>query len=389
MTEHVLAQTVADGVKIDIRGECAPDFQPVLDAFVQNFRDRRELGASYCVYHRGKKVVDLWAGHRDPARTQLWTGDTLSSMQSVVKGMLAMGLHMLADQGRISYDAPVAQYWPQFAQNGKEKITVRQAISHHAAIHFCDAAEPGDYFRLDRFLAAVAKQKPEWEPGTRGAYHTVVIYAILGHLIQLVSGQRPWDYMREQITQRLGIDYHYRMGPAELARFSADCETDGFLGEPPAPPEVMARFLKPIRSFADLCGGPTDEEPAGTPPKWYGGNARAVARMFAFAAMDGELDSVRIFSPRTIDLMSEVQWEAPCAVWGSPFCIALGLMANSPFCYFGPNPKAFGTAGAGGSFAMADRENRLSAGYNINRWWPALALGERASTLVDATYASL
>jgi len=378
-----------NGHAVAINGEYASGFEPVLAAFIENFRERHELGASFCIYQNGNKVVDLWAGHRDPERTQEWTQDTLVGMASVVKGMLAMALHMLADQGKISYDAPVAQYWPEFAQNGKGAVTVRQAISHQAAIHYCDAAEPGDKFRWDRFVAAVAKQKPEWEPGTRGVYHTLTIIPVLGHLIECVSGQRPWDFFREQVTNKLGVDYHIRMQPTELGRFSPDYETEAFFNDAPAPPEVMARFFKPIGDPTNLDSVLTPEELANVPFQSAGGTARAGARFFAFAAMDGELDGVRIFSPETINLMTEVQWDEPCAVWGTPMATALGLLGNNSFFYVGPNPKAFGTAGAGGSFAMADRQNRLSVGYSLNSWWKALALGDRARALIDATYASL
>jgi len=389
MAAEILDRVAVDGQMIDIRGECPAAFNAILSAFANNFRDRRELGASYCVYLGGRKVVDLWAGHRDPRRTTLWTGDTLVGMASVVKGMLAMALHMLADQGKISYDAPVAQYWPDFAQNGKDRVTVRQAIGHHAAIHFCDAAQPGDFFRWDRLVAAVAQQRPEWQPGTRGVYHTLTVIPILGHLIECVSGQRPWDFFREQVTNRLGVDYHFRMRAAELARFSSDVETEEFLKNPAAPPDVWARFFKPIGDMNRMGEFLTPEEAAQLPFMMAGGNARGVARLFAFAAMDGELDGIRIFSPRIIDLMTEVQWDARCAVWGSPFKTALGLLLNNSFFYIGPNPKAFGTAGGGGSFGMADRERGLSAAYSLNRWWPALALGERARALIDATYTSL
>lgn len=385
----ILDQIDVDDKVLKINGECAAGFEPVLNAFVQNFKERRELGASFCVYHNGKNVIDLWAGHRDPERTQVWTDDTLVSMASVVKGMLAMALHMLADQGKISYDTPVAQYWPEFAQNGKELITVRQAISHHAAIHYCDAAQPFDCYRWDRFVTAIAKQSPEWEPGTRGVYHTLTIIPILGHLIECVSGQHAWDFFRDQVTNRLGVDYHIRLQPAELARYSPDCETEGFLKGAPASPEVMERFFKPIGDPSEMASVLTSEELARLPELTSGGTARAGARLFAFAAMDGELDGVRILSPRTIDLMTEVQWDEPCAVWGTPMRTALGLLLNNSFFYVGPNPKAFGTAGAGGSFAMADRENHLSMGYSLNRWWPKLALGDRARALIDAVYTSL
>ncbi len=386
----VLDRVMVDGAEVSIHGECGPGYGPVLAAFVDNFRSRRELGASVCVYKDGKKVVDLWGGHRDPQRTNVWTEDTIVGMASVVKGMLALGLHMLADQGKISYDLPVAEYWPEFAQNGKERVTVRQAISHHAGIPFCDACQPGDFFRWDTFVAAIAKQKPEWQPGTRGCYHTLTIFPILGHLIERVSGQRAWDYFREQVTNRLGVDYHFRMQAAELARFSPDVDTEYFFKDSPAPPDVWARFMKPVGDYLRMADNLTPDELAQLPLLMAGGNARGVARMFAFAAMDGALDGIRILSPKTIDLMTEVQWYDKCAVWGSPMRTALGLLLNDPaFFYIGPNLNAFGTAGGGGSFGMADRENRLSMAYSLNRWWPALALGDRARAVVDSVYASL
>jgi CubicO group peptidase (beta-lactamase class C family) len=331
-------------------------------------------------------VVDLWGGHKEPGRSKLWAEDTIVSMASVVKGMLAFALHMLADRGRIDYDKPVASYWPEFAENGKERITVRQAISHHAAIHFIDAARPGDFFRWDRMVAAIARQKPEWPPGTRGVYHTISIIFILGKLIQCASGEYPWDFFRREITEKLGVDYHVRMRDAELARFSQDFETGHFINDAQLPPDVMARFFA---GMGDPTSVLTPEELKALPYQIAGGNSRGAARLFAFAAMDGEIDGVRVLSPRTIDLMTEVQWYEKCAVWGTPMRTALGLLVNDPeFFYIGPNPLAFGTAGAGGSFAMADRQNRLSVGYCVNSWWPALALGDRARTLIDSVYAA-
>ena len=298
-------------------------------------------------------------------------------------------IDQLVSQGRLSYDTPVAEYWPEFAANGKAAVTVRQAISHHAAIHYCDACAPGDMFRWDRFVAAVAQQRPEWAPGTRGVYHTLTIIPILGHLIRCVSGQAPWDWFREHVTQQLGVDYHLRMTASELPRFSPDYETEHFIQGANVPAEVMDRFMRPVGGLAGPMAALNAEEAATLPLQMPAGTARGVARLFAFAATGGELDGQRIFSPRTIEAMTEEQWHEPCAVWGTPMRTALGLLLNNEFFYVGPNPRAFGTAGAGGSFGMADREQRLAAGYSLNRWWPALALGDRARALIDATYASL
>ncbi len=376
-----------DGQQVSILGECVEGYEPVLDAFTANFHERGELGASVCVYRSGRKVVDLWGGHRDPGRQQVWESNTIVSMASVVKGMLAFALHMLADRGKLSYDAPVAQYWPEFAIEGKGRITVRQAISHHAAIHFVDAAEPGDFFRWDRMVAAIARQKPEWLPGTRGVYHTVSIVFVLGKLIQCASGEYPWDFFRREVTERLGVDYHIRLTDAERARYSQNYDTERFISDAKIPPEVMARFFAGRGDFSQVL---TPEEQRAMPYQLSGGNARGAARLFAFASMDGELDGIRVLSARTIDLMTAVQWHEKCAVWGTPMRTALGILLNDPeFFYIGPNPRAFGTAGAGGSFAMADRDNRIAVGYSVNRYWPALALGDRARTLIDAVYRSL
>jgi CubicO group peptidase (beta-lactamase class C family) len=376
-----------DGQQVSVLGECRPGYEPVLDAFIANFRERRELGAAVCVYRGGHKVVDLWGGHRDPARQEVWDSNTIVSMASVVKGMLAFALHMLADRGKLDYDAPVAHYWPEFASEGKERITVRQAISHHAAIHFVDAAQPGDFFRWDRMVAAIARQKPEWPPGTRGVYHTVSIVFILGKLIQCVSDEYPWDFFRREVTERLGVDYHIRLTEAERARYSQNYDTERFISDARIPPEVMTRFFAGRGDFTQVL---TPEEQRAMPYQLSGGTARGAARLFAFASMDGELEGIRVLSPSTIDLMTEVQWHEKCAIWGTPMRTALGILLNDPeFFYIGPNPRAFGTAGAGGSFAMADRDARIAVGYSVNRYWPALALGERARTLIDATYRSL
>lgn len=387
ITTEKLDEFTVDSVPVAVWGECSSGYERVLAAFVDNFRSRRELGASVCVYRHGKKVVDLWGGHRDVLRQQVWTPDTLVTMASVVKGMLAFALHMLADRGKLDYDSPVARYWPEFAQAGKEHITVRQAISHHAAIHMSDHAKPGDLFRWDPFVRAIEKQAPEWAPGTRGAYHTLTIIPILCELIARTSGMPAWDFFRQEITEKLGVEYHIRMTAAELARFSADVDTEHFIQHAKIEPEVFARFFRGVGNPAtDL----TPEEQAQIPLRTSAGNARGAARLFAFAAENGEIEGKRVLSPRTIDLMTEVQWHEKCAVWGTPMRTALGLLLNDPaFFYIGPNPNAFGTAGGGGSFAMADRDNHLSAGYALNRWWPALALGERARHLIDAVYASI
>ncbi len=372
---------------IAIGGSCDPRYRKLYDAFAENFRSLNELGAAVALYKDGEKLVDLWGGYMDVDRRRAWTEHSIVSMASVVKGMMALGVHMLADQGKLDYDAPVADYWPEFAQNGKELVTVRQAISHHAAIHFIDAAEPGDYHRWERMVAAVAKQKPEWAPGTRGVYHTTSFIFILGKLIAAATGEMPWDWFRREVTEKLGVEYNLRCTAADIANFGPDIDTAHFVAGARMPQEVIRRFFA---GMGDPALTLSPEERRQLPFQATAGNARGVARLFSFCAMNGALDGIRIFSPKTIDLMTQVQWYAPCPVWGTPMRTAMGLLLNDPdFFYIGPNPNAFGTAGAGGSFGFADRENRMSMSYALNRWWPALALGNRARRLVDAAYTAI
>jgi CubicO group peptidase (beta-lactamase class C family) len=211
----------------------------------------------------------------------------------------------------------------------------------------------------------------------------------MGKLIQCVSGEYPWDIFRREITEKLGVEYHIRLSDKELQLHGPDFETEHFVKDAKIPPDVMSRFLAGMEDPQKAQQSLSPSERKDVPYQLSAGNARGGAKLFAFAAMGGELNGVRVLSPRTIELMTQVQWHEKCAVWGTPMRTALGLLLNNDFFYVGPNLDAFGTAGAGGSFAFADPENQLSMGYSVNRWWPALALGDRARSLVDAAYVSL
>ena len=155
-------------VDIQVEGGCHSDFSSVEETFRENFASRSELGAAVCVYKDGEKIVDLWGGHRDEARTQPWTEHTIVLMSSIAKSMSALSVHMLVDRGQVSLDEPVARYWPEFAQSGKENILLRHTISHQCGVIFCDAAKPGDFFDYPAQVAAIAVQEPAWPAGSQG-----------------------------------------------------------------------------------------------------------------------------------------------------------------------------------------------------------------------------
>ena len=173
-----------------VNGHVAPGFEAVRDAFERNFAHRHELGGACCVYHQGKKVVDLWGGIRNQATGEPWFSDTMVVVHSATKGLTAMTLAIAHSRGWLDYDERVARYWPEFAQNGKEAITVRQLLAHQAGLFAFD--EPVDRRVVenpDRLAEVMARQKPAWEPGTRQAYHAITLGFYEGELIRRVDPQ--------------------------------------------------------------------------------------------------------------------------------------------------------------------------------------------------------
>ncbi|MAD61950.1 serine hydrolase domain-containing protein [Haliea sp.] len=243
-----------DNANIDIWGEYEPSFAPVVKAFVTNFTDFGELGAAIAIYYRGRKVLDMWGGHVDQARSLAWEKDTLVSTASVFKGMMSFLVHMLVYRGQLSYDSPVADYWPEFAKNGKSDISIRQAVSHHAALPYCDESEPGDILRWDKWVEAVTKQAPEWQPGSKGVYHTLTIAPIIGGLVEAVTGKRVWQLFREEITEALDVDYHLSLNDDEYLRLAPDFETSGFFEDISLDSEIMTRFFRPVGDLSTVLG---------------------------------------------------------------------------------------------------------------------------------------
>ncbi len=376
---------------IPVHGECASQFAAVRDVFTESFARQEEVGAAVCVYADGQKVVDLWGGYCDEARSQPWQADTIVCMFSVAKGMAALCAHVLADRGLLDIDAPVVTYWPEFGKQGKERITVKQVLGHMAALVYTDTAPPGALFEPEVMVKVLEDMSPAWEPGTRGAYHSSTYGNLVGEIVRRVSGKSIGRFFREEIAEPLGLDYHIGLGADELERVcdiipNPANETAAVLSDP---------TTKPGRSFAAL---PRQENVFNSltfrqiewPSANGHGNARSVARLFAALARGGEIDGVRVLSPEAIAHAAELQWDDQCLVWGDHFRTTLGLLLNTPdFAYMGPNPNSFGTAGAGGACGIADPRSRIGFGYSPNFMCAGGGLGERSRALVEATFASV
>ncbi|MGA5193025.1 serine hydrolase domain-containing protein [Streptomyces exfoliatus] len=381
-----------------IDGHCDPRFTAVREAFEANFRTRAELGAAVTVELHGETVVDLWGGWADAARTRRWERDTVVNVWSTTKGITALCAHLLVDRGLLDLDAPVASYWPEFAAAGKETLPVRHLLSHRAGL--AGLREPlslAEFYDWEVTTARLAATEPWWEPGTRSGYHAMTYGFLVGEVIRRITGRLPGAFLREEITGPLGIDFTIGLPEEEASRAaelvhprasSSSAQAAAFAQLEPA---AQAALANPLVGAAQAN---SPEWRAAELPAANGhGTARAVARLYGVFAGRGRSGEHRILSEAAVDRAREGQGAGRDLVLGAGFAhdteCALGLWLSGPHASYGPNPRAFGHDGFGGSCGLADPESGLSLGYVMNRMGPAIADDPRKTALVDAVYAAL
>ena len=383
--------------EIGIEGQCDARFERVREAFAENFAQRGDVGAAVAVTIDGRPVIDLWGGYADKARTRPWTRDTIVNVYSATKGVAATCLNRLVDQGRVDLDAPVARYWPEFAQAGKEHIPVRWLLSHRAGLPAVRKTLPaGALLDWAVMTAALAEQEPWWEPGTKHGYHALTFGYLIGEVIRRVDGRSPGAYCRDEIARPLGIDFHIGLD----ARDDVRC-AEVIAAPPPAPgqPNPFAS-IDPESMSAKAMNNPPGAMrlSAVNSRAWRGAevpaanghtNARALARFYGALARGGELDGVRILSPQQIERCYEEQSEGVDAVANIPMRFGLGYRLTQPAARYGPNPRTFGHSGAGGSLGIADPDAKIGFAYVMNQMGSQPLLDPRVTALLDALYASL
>jgi CubicO group peptidase (beta-lactamase class C family) len=384
---------------VKIEGSCDPRFNRVKDAFAENFEKRSEVGAAAAVMLDGKSVVDIWAGHADKAKTKPWTRDTLVNVYSTTKGVTAICAHRLVDKGLLDIDAPVAKYWPEFAQAGKEKLPVRFLLSHRAGLPAVRKLLDNDaLFSWTTMTTALAEQEPWWEPGTRHGYHALTFGWLVGEVIRRISGKTPGVYLRDEIAGPLGADFHIGLDAKHDTRTA-----DMIAAPPPAPgePNLFAEVMKDpesmvAKAFMNPPGGMrpgmvnTREWRAAEIPAANGhGTARSLAQLYGALARGGELNGVRVMSKDEVAKCSIEQSNGPDALLILNTRFSQGYMMSQPGASLGPNPKSFGHPGAGGSLGYADPEAKIGFGYTMNKMQAGLLIDPRATALIEAVYASM
>lgn len=388
-------------VAAHIGGFVAPGFEEVRSEFERNFADRGEIGAAVAAYWRGERVVDLWGGRRSPNAAAPWNRDTMVVVMSTTKGLSAMTLAIANARGWLDYDAPVARYWLEFAQNGKEAITVRQLLGHEAGLVLLDEQLTIEKLRdLDYVARVLARQTPAWTPGTRHGYHTMTLGLYMQELIRRVdpAHRTLGRFFHDEIAAPLQLDFHIGLPTAITSERIATVKTlsraGGLLALRYTPPAVTLKMIRPgsllRRSFTGLGADPNDraylevEVPAGNGV----GTARAIARAYsAFAEGGAELG----ITPETF-----VRVTAPPLapnpvdeVLGLPSYFSLGFLRPGPDVSFGSSARAFGAPGAGGSFAFADPDARLGYAYVMNKLDFYLTDDPRERSLRDAVYRAI
>jgi CubicO group peptidase (beta-lactamase class C family) len=371
-------------------GYCAPGFEKVRLAFLQNLTERNEVGACVSVVKDGKTIVDLWGGYTDELKTQRWEKDTLVCVMSVTKGIASLAVLSLADQGIIDLDKPVASYWPEFAQAGKEAITVRCLLAQLGAIPVADAAPAGSLYDEDIIVKALEVQKPLWPIGTTPCYHSFTHGPLCQHLVQVCTGKTLGQYLDEVLLAPLGIEFFLAMGDEQIARCADIIISEGVptLTKVDDPGSLLNRAWKPMPTCDNLFMDHrfrTNEFASGNGHS----NARNLAKLY------GHLANVKANAPHNLlskacveDAIRE-QWDGVEVMTHRHFRYGTGFMLNNPYFKIGHNPRSFGHPGLGGANAFADPDEKIGFAYACNRVHPIDRTGPCAEALIDALYDSL
>ena len=374
---------------MEIHGHFEERFRPLRDAFAANFEQRQELGASVAVTLDGDPVVDLWAGAAEPSGTA-WAEHTIVNVYSTTKTMASLCVLMLAARGELDLSAPVAEYWPEFAQNGKAGVLVRHVMSHSAGVAgFDPPIRPEQLYDWDSVVSQLAGQAPWWEPGSVSGYHAITQGFLQGELVRRVTGQSLGTFFRQNVSEPLGADFHIGLA----------AEHDRRVGEL-VPPELSASDQ--AESGGEIATRTLSScELTGTEPRtraWRAaeipaaggiGNARSVGRIHSAIACGGSVDGVTLLSPEGVEAILEEQTSGQDLVLGAPMRFGMGFGLKSEAMPLGPNERVCFWGGWGGSLAWIDLDARLTVSYVMNHMESDLLGDLRGGSLVMAAYPCL
>ena len=321
-------------------------------AFRQNLERGEDLGASFCMTVEGEPAADLWGGWADAERTRPWTADTIVNVFSTTKTMTALTALLLADRGELDFDAPVARYWPEFAAEGKDQVTVRHLMNHSAGLPDWTAPiVPADLYDWDKVTDLLARQALEWAPGTEIGYHSMTQGYLVGEVVRRITGRSLGTVFRQEIAEPLGADFHIGLPASEDARV-ADLT--------PPPPGGPAVMIDVADTRTRAWRGAEIPAAGGT------GNARAIAQIHAILANGGVAQGKRFLSEAGCRKVLEAPVEGRDRILNMTMRYGLGFAVSGGITSF-PNPNTIFWGGYGGSLAIIDMDARTTMAYAMNK----------------------
>lgn len=374
-----------------LRGFAHGRFEEVRGHFERSFDDGAEVGASIALSIEGEPVVDLWGGWADEARSRPWTEDTIVNVYSVSKTMTAVTALLLADHGAIDFEAPVATYWPEFAQGGKGDIKVSHLMSHSAGLSgWKEPMTPADLYDWEKATTLLARQEPFWSPGSASGYHGITQGFLVGEVVRRVTGRMLGEVFRREIAEPLGADFHLGLEARHDGRVA------DLIAAPSVPPaEPPSKFMINMATNPPLSVALSVEETrtrrwreAGLYAAGGSGNARSIAKVHALIANGGEVRGKRLMSEAGCRKALELQVEGVDLILAMPARFGMGFGLPGEWLP-SPHPETLFWPGAGGALALIDMNARMSFGYAMNRMGSGILVDPRPRALLDAAWRAL
>jgi CubicO group peptidase (beta-lactamase class C family) len=379
---------------VDISGRCDAGYGAVKDAFTENFVLEGDVGASVAVTMDGELVVDLWGGTQDADGQVPWEEGTIINVFSTTKTMSCLSALVLASRGQLDVDAPVATYWPEFAEAGKEGVLVRHLLSHTAGLPGWEQRlESTDLYDWDLVCGLLAKQATWWEPGSKSGYHGISQGNLVGEVVRRVDGRSVGTFFAEEIAGPLGADFHIGTGPEHDDRVAlvippTDDAPAALAGQPEVPKDsIPYRAANPRLAAEQSWEIPWRR--AEIPAAGGHGNARSVALAQSVVSAGGTAGGVELLSKEVVERIFDVQAAGRDLVLGIGVTFGVGYGLNSPRAPIAPNEHVCYWGGWGGSLVVNDVDEGMTMAYVMNRMGQGTVGDDRAHRILRACYASL
>jgi CubicO group peptidase (beta-lactamase class C family) len=369
-----------------IHGSTDPKFAKLKDALAANFADGLEHGSSVAVMVDGKLVVDLWAGHIDKAKTKLWQRDTIANVWSSTKGVVAAAVAMLVEQGKLRYDKPIANVWPEFAAQGKEQITLDQTMSHTSGMNGLNTPLTAEQlYQWTPYVDALAAAKPNWQPGTDCAYHALSYGHLAGEPIRRISGMSVGQFITQHIANPLGVEFFVGLPEEQDHRVAEMIDGKGASGWVD---QVLAS------PFPQACMNPKPIATAPNERAWRaaeipGGNGHCDAR--SLATIYGDIAGTRskLLTMQSRDEAVRPRFRGLDRSFDLQTAFGAGFRIEDEMFGKRASQKTFGHSGWGGTTAFGDPDARLGFAYVTNNMLGFETLDPRRERLIEALYDAL